>query len=135
MEKDFTTEERLIKADIFTATDLEQIRTKEITLEKIAKELSIFKNGIAKTILLEPATTSNGILKLSEKDFQQKAGFFDAHKSTLQLNKFVPASGAATRMFKFLSEFLNDFDIEKESINDYINRKKASSIYLDDCIE
>ena len=29
-------------------------------------------------------------------------------------------------MFKFLSEFLNEFDIENETINGYINRKKAS---------
>ncbi len=74
--------------------------------------------------MVEPATISKGILKLSENDFQQKADFFEANKSTLKLKKFVPASGAASRMFKFLSAFLNDFDIGNESINAYINRKK-----------
>ena len=73
---------------------------------------------------------SNGILKLSEKDFQEKANFFDAHKLNLKLNKFVPASGAASRMFKFLTEFINEFDIENESINAYINRKKASELSI-----
>ena len=69
-------------------------------------------------------------MKLSENDFQQKAAFYDTHKVNLKLKKFVPASGAATRMFKFLNTFLNDFDIENESINAYINRKKESKLSI-----
>ncbi|WP_281298090.1 DUF4301 family protein [Flavobacterium limnophilum] len=114
----------------FSSLDFVQIYQHEIPLENIQKQLSIFKKGISKTVLVEPAKVSNGILKLSKNDFQQKADFFDANKSTLKLNKFVPASGAASRMFKFLSEFLNDFDIEKESINAYINRKKDSELSI-----
>ena len=114
----------------FSSADFVQIYEHEIPLENIQKQLIIFKKGISKTVLVEPATVSNGILKLSAADFQQKADFFDANKSSLKLNKFVPASGAATRMFKFLSEFLNDFDIEKESINAYINRKKDSELSI-----
>ena len=114
----------------FSSADFVQIYEHEIPLENIQKQLTIFKKGISKTVLVEPATVSNGILKLSADDFQQKADFFDANKSSLKLNKFVPASGAATRMFKFLSEFLNDFDIEKESINAYINRKKDSELSI-----
>ena len=114
----------------FSSADFVQIYEHGIPLENIQKQLTIFKKGISKTVLVEPATVSNGILKLSADDFQQKADFFDANKSSLKLNKFVPASGAATRMFKFLSEFLNDFDIEKESINAYINRKKDSELSI-----
>ena len=114
----------------FSSADFVQVYEHGIPLENIQKQLTIFKKGISKTILVEPATVSNGILKLSAADFQQKTDFFDANKSSLKLNKFVPASGAATRMFKFLSEFLNDFDIEKESINAYINRKKDSELSI-----
>ncbi|MBC7847888.1 MAG: DUF4301 family protein [Flavobacterium sp.] len=114
----------------FSSQDFVQIYEYGIPLENIQKQLTIFKKGISKTILVEPATASNGLLKISAKDFQQKAQFFDDNKSTLKLNKFVPASGAASRMFKFLSEFLNDFDIEKESINAYINRKKDSELSI-----
>jgi len=72
----------------------------------------------------------NGILKLSEFDAHQKAVFFDENKSNFRLKKFVPASGAASRMFKFLSEFLSEFNIENESINAYINRKKDSELSI-----
>ena len=112
----------------FSSRDFVQIYENGISLENIEKQLNIFKNGISKAVLVEPAKVSKGILKLSEKDFQQKAEFFDAHKSTLKLKKFVPASGAASRMFQFLSTFLNEFDIENESINAYINRKKDSEL-------
>jgi nicotinamide riboside kinase len=114
----------------FSSHDFVQIYEHGIPFENIKNQLNIFKNGISKTVLTEPATVFNGILKLSQNDFQQKADFFDANKSTLKLKKFVPASGAASRMFKFLSTFLNEFDIENESINAYINRKKDSELSI-----
>jgi hypothetical protein len=40
----------------------------------------------------------------------------------------VPASGAATRMFKFLFQFLAEYNPEKESINSYINKNKAKDL-------
>ncbi|MBA4318120.1 MAG: DUF4301 domain-containing protein [Flavobacterium sp.] len=114
----------------FSSLDFVQIYEHGISLENIEKQLNIFKNGISKAVLVEPAKVSKGISKLSEDDFQQKAKFFDANKATLKLKKFVPASGAASRMFKFLSTFLNEFDIENESINAYINRKKDSELSI-----
>lgn len=114
----------------FSSHDFVQICEHGISLENIQNQLNIFKNGISKTVLVEPANVFKGILKLSEVEFQQKANFFDANKSTLKLKKFVPASGAASRMFKFLNTFLNEFDIENESINAYINRKKDSELSI-----
>lgn len=114
----------------FSSLDFVQIYEHGIPLENIQNQVNIFKNGITKTVLVEPAKVSEGILKLSENDFQQKANFFDANKSVFKLKKFVPASGAASRMFKFLSTFLNEFDIENESINAYINRNKDSKLSI-----
>ncbi|GGA79283.1 hypothetical protein GCM10008015_20000 [Flavobacterium palustre] len=117
-----------IKAMGLSEQDFEQIREHGVSLENIKKELAIFKKGIAKMELVEAATVGNGILRLTEEEFVENASFFDDHKSNLKLLKFVPASGAASRMFKFLTAFLNDFNIEKESINAYINRKKETKL-------
>ncbi|MFE3867250.1 DUF4301 family protein [Flavobacterium sp. LS2P90] len=114
----------------FSSADFVQIYENEIPLKNIKQQLSFFRNGIAKINLVGPATLFNGILKLSENDFQEKVIFFDENKSNLKLEKFVPASGAASRMFKFLSTFLNDFDFENESINAYINRKKDTELSI-----
>ncbi|TDD78512.1 DUF4301 family protein [Flavobacterium caseinilyticum] len=114
----------------FSSADFVYIQQYGISIATIQTQLNFFKQGIPKANLISPATLSNGILKLSEKDFQEKADFFDAQKSGLKLNKFVPASGAASRMFKFLMEFINEFDVENESINAYINRKKANKLSI-----
>lgn len=114
----------------FSSLDFVQIYEYGISLENIQNQFNFFINGITKTVLVNPATVSNGVLKLSEYDFQQKAVFFDIHKSNLKLKKFVPASGAASRMFKFLNTFLNEFDIERESINAYINRKQDKELLV-----
>lgn len=113
-----------------SSDDFVQIYNHEIPFEKILQQLKIFKNGILKSNLISPAKIKNGILGLSEEEFEEKAAFFDSKKENLKLKKFVPASGAASRMFKFLSAFLNDFDITRETINAYINRKKDSDLSI-----
>ena len=114
----------------FTSFDFLQIYEHGIPLENIKKQLAIFNKGIQKSVLVKPATIDNGILKLTDADFEQKANFFEANKTKSKLKKFVPASGAATRMFKFLTTFLNEFDFGNETINAYINRKKDTELAL-----
>jgi nicotinamide riboside kinase len=112
----------------FSSYDFVQIHDHGVNLDTIKKHLEIFNTGIAKAVLERPAVKEDGILKLSDADFEKYAHIFDQRKNQLKLKKFVPASGAASRMFKFLSEFLNEFDIENETINAYINRKNAVNL-------
>ena len=128
MEENFTTKESLAKQHGFTEADFDQIKSLGISLDKIEGELLLFQLGIPKITLERPAKIDDGIVKLSDDEFQKYALFFDAQKQGLKLNKFVPASGAASRMFKFLSEFIIDFDYENETINAYINRKRDKNL-------
>ena len=111
-----------------SSLDFVQIYQHGIPVENIKRQLAIFKNGIPKMQLISAATFNKGIVKFSEKEFSEKAAFFDQEKSKFKLLKFVPASGAASRMFKFLSVFLSDFKIGEETINAYINRKKDTDL-------
>lgn len=120
----------IAKQHRISSADFVQIYNHGISFDEILGQLEIFKNGIAKANLVSPATINNGILSLSEAEFEEKAHFFDVQKEKLKLKKFVPASGAASRMFKFLNAFLNDFDLRKETINAYINRKKDSELSI-----
>ena len=128
MEEITTAKNSLTVQHGFTEADFAQIDALEISLDKIEGELLLFQSGIPKIMLERPATINDGIVKLSNEEFQKHADFFDKKKNKLKLKKFVPASGAASRMFKFLSEFLNDFDHENETINAYINRKKDKNL-------
>jgi len=112
----------------FTSHDFVQIYQKGIPLQTIKNHLEIFKNGISKAQLVRPATKNDGILKFTEDQFKAFSDVFDTKKDILKLIKFVPASGAASRMFKFLNEFLNEFDLENETINGYINKKNSTNL-------
>jgi nicotinamide riboside kinase len=114
----------------FSSTDFLQIYEHGIPLKNLKEQLRIYEEGVPKSILVNAAILNHGILQLSKVDLEQKVSYFDANKSKFKLEKFVPASGAASRMFKFLSSFLNDFDFENESINAYINRKKDTELSL-----
>ncbi len=118
------------KALGFISQDFVQIYKHGIALNKIERQLEIFRNGIAKQVLDRPAVPYDGIVKLQEDGFRKYAEYYDKYKDGLQIEKFIPASGAASRMFKFLSEFVNSFDPEEETINAYINRKKASALQV-----
>lgn len=114
----------------FSSKDFVQIQNHDISIINIKKQLKHYRFGVPKSILVKPAIVSNGIFKFSETEIEQKLIFFDGQKSNLKILKFVPASGAASRMFQFLNVFLNEFNIENESINAYINRKKDSNLSL-----
>jgi len=116
----------------FTKKDIEYIRKRGNSLEKMEQQLFYFRNGIPKINLVKPATINDGILVLDEIEVSEYCAFFDANKTNYTIEKFVPASGAATRMFKFLNEFLNDFNLECDTINSYINASgnKDLSIFI-----
>ena len=51
-------------------------------------------------------------------------------RDKLEVIKFVPASGAATRMFKLLFNFLEEYNPDNGSINSYINKHKKSELQV-----
>jgi len=109
----------------FTSDDLAAFEKRDTALNEVLKQLEVFERGIPYVNLDRPATINDGILKFSDSKIQVKADFFDKNKDGYDIQKFVPASGAASRMFQFLSKFLTDFDSETETINAYINQHRA----------
>ncbi len=112
----------------FRSQDFVHIYKKNIQLQTIKEHLALFCNGIEKTNIARPAVVNDGIVKLTDNQFEEYASYFDNNKGNLKLLKFVPASGAASRMFKFLNEFLNEFDIENDTINSYINKTNKANL-------
>lgn len=109
----------------FTPDDLAEFSKRGITLSEVLRQLEVFERGIPFVNLDRPATINDGILRFSDNEIQTKADFFDKNKDKYNIQKFVPASGAASRMFQFLSKFLSDFNPETDTINAYINHNRA----------
>ncbi len=110
--------------------DIEQITAKGLTVEKVLEQINVFVNGIPFIVLREPAKLGSGIVKFETDELLDLTRFYDDKLKGLDVVKFVPASGAATRMFKDLFKFLDSYDFTKESINSYLNYEKAVAIRL-----
>jgi len=112
----------------FTSQDYIEMSQKNIDITTVKNQISFIKKGVPKTILDRPATINDGIISLSKEESQFFSNYFDESKNSLKLKKFVPASGAASRMFKFLNEFINEFKLGEESMNAYINRTNDKNL-------
>jgi len=113
-----------------TEKDIEQITTKGLTVEEVLNQINVFINEIPFITLREPAVLGSGIVKFDTHELLDLAKFYEQKIEKLDVVKFVPASGAATRMFKDLFKFLDNYDYSKESINSYLNYEKAVAIRL-----
>ncbi len=114
----------------FSEKDIAQILQKGLTVEKVKSQITIFKKGVPYINLKSAATKGNGILSLNKEETQDYVTFFEKKRDGLSIVKFVPASGAATRMFKILFTFLKEYNSKQESINSYINRHKVKELSM-----
>ena len=88
--------------------DLQQIAKKGITEEQINIQLEEFKTGFPFLKLKAAASIEDGIVATSEKDKDAYIEAWDNYKKEgHKIVKFVPASGAASRMFKDMFAFLD----------------------------
>ena len=90
---------------MISAKDKEQLAQKGISEEKLNEQLNCFKTGFPYLKLYAAASVEEGILKLTEEEQQAFAEAWDEAVKSLHIVKFVPASGAASRMFKDLFSF------------------------------
>lgn len=111
-----------------TNFDQEQLLRQGITKQKVQEQIDTFKEGIAFAHLEKAAVVNDGIIKLSDDEEKDLIGLFESSRNTLSLLKFVPASGAASRMFKSLFNFLEDFNPSNESLQDYLSRSSDKDI-------
>lgn len=93
-----------------TEKDLQQVQSKGITLEKLNEQIDNFKNGFPPFELKKAATINDGIQRLNEDEIEKIVELYDMEAKQLKVSKFVPASGAASRMFKDLFAFMESYD-------------------------
>lgn len=91
---------------MFTKQDLGLFHKKGISVSQIKTQLNSFDTGFPFLQIESAATIGNGIIKIEEDQELQYLDTWDKYlTSNKTVTKFVPASGAATRMFKDLFAF------------------------------
>ncbi|OYQ40685.1 DUF4301 family protein [Flavobacterium aurantiibacter] len=112
----------------FKAADYLWVLKHQLSIPNLLQHINIVNNGIAPLQLAAPATPANGILVLEQEQHDELVRIFDEEKANYTLAKFVPASGAASRMFKFLLDFLENYAPDQDTINAYINKHNAKDL-------
>ena len=79
-----------------------------LTPAALETQLKNFREGFPFLPVTRAASCGDGIRVLDAAGIEQAAARYDRAKESLRVVKFVPASGAATRMFKELFEFVRE---------------------------
>ena len=107
----------------FSAQDLEQLQAHGISVEKAEAQLECFRNGFPELDIVAPASTKKGILAPKRAEQEEYIAAWQKYlEEGHKILKFVPASGAASRMFKNLFQYLED-GIETPFIQDFLAHK------------
>lgn len=95
---------------MLNSSDLEQLKLSGITPEQVEAQLNHFRNGFPYLDIRRPAIPGDGIIQPGQAELQRYEAFYARESGNFSILKFVPASGAASRMFKQLFAFAEEYD-------------------------
>ena len=93
---------------MFTETDLQQIAAHGLTRETVERQIENFRRGFPFLKVVRAASPADGILMPDAEAVDAAVARYEKAAERCSVVKFVPASGAATRMFKELFAFVNE---------------------------
>ncbi|GAB3987666.1 DUF4301 family protein [Spirosoma daeguense] len=113
----------------FTEQDQDQILAQGVSLDQIDQQIQHFVQGFPYLHVIKAATIGDGIIRVEDSQLPGYIHRFDEAAHERDLVKFVPASGAATRMFKSLFAALDGkFD---KSVDEVFARLTDFAFYED----
>jgi hypothetical protein len=97
---------------MFTPEDLLQLKEMGLSEEDVLTQLKYFKEGFPPLSIVSAASVENGIMRIPQEGETAYINAWNHYRQNdCTIVKFVPASGAASRMFKDLFAFLDaDYD-------------------------
>ena len=93
---------------MFTEKDLHQIEQHGLTREAVERQIENFRRGFPFLKVVRAASPGDGVVVVDDAAADAAQARYEQAAHGLSVVKFVPASGAATRMFKELFEFVNE---------------------------
>ena len=114
---------------MFSDKDQKLIKDKGISIDTINNQIEFFKKGTQYLKITQPAIISCGISELNEPGLKKAIKKFEKESPNLKMIKFVPASGAASRMFSHLFEFRKTYEESPEKVLDLLADRGFNSPY------
>lgn len=93
---------------MFSKEDLQQIEQHGLTQAQVEQQIENFRQGFPYLKIVRAAAAGDGVLVMDDEQIARAEARYDEAAANIKVVKFVPASGAATRMFKELFEYVND---------------------------
>lgn len=116
---------------LFTSADTQQIAKRGSQIAEVERQISCFQTGFPFLPLAQAATAGNGIVRLDSKDLEKYLRFYEKNASQKHILKFVPASGAATRMFQALFAFRDSpsNEIQDSNVQAFFDKLERFAFY------
>ena len=114
-------------ADLFTAADLAAMARLGIDPAEAARHVALLTHPPAAARLERPCTRGDGVERIAEERHRDLLSLFEEAEKAGRLSKFVPASGAASRMFQSLQKALDDAEATWFDWNDRAARGDAGA--------
>lgn len=109
--------------NVFTDKDLRQIEEHGLIIDEVHRQLDLFKMPKFFLKVAGPCTVGNGITVFDPENLTSLIETYETEGPGHNCVKFVPASGAASRMFKVLLRYLKQ---EKEITRDVVSMEASS---------
>ncbi len=115
---------------MFSEKNKSQIKNRGSQIETVQSQIINFQNGFPYLKIEAAASVGNGIIRLTKEELIKRIDLYDRKisENTKPL-KFIPASGAASRMFKALFEALESFEKGNSEIAIHSENQAAKEYY------
>ncbi|HXG18499.1 MAG TPA: DUF4301 family protein [Methylomirabilota bacterium] len=97
----------MVLADMFSPIDRQLITARGMTVDAVLQQIQWLQQGFPFVRLQRPCTVGDGIVTLAPEEIDYFIAMHDQAAHAGRVMKFVPASGAASRMFQSLLTLLN----------------------------
>ncbi|WP_109831669.1 DUF4301 family protein [Reichenbachiella versicolor] len=115
---------------MFNDSDHKQIADRGSSLGDIEKQIENFKTGFPFLDIQKAATIGDGIIQLPSEQIDILKANYEQKIAGKSILKFVPASGAATRMFKDLFAYVDNPDLtSNKSASTFVEGLKKFAFY------
>jgi len=117
---------------MFSELDKALIENRGSDIQTVLSQIENFRKGFPYLQIEDAAAVGNGIIQLNEEDLEKRCALYEKRitENTKPL-KFIPASGAASRMFKTLFAALEDLE-NGVDIKDVLNKNSAAKEFIDE---
>lgn len=116
---------------MYTEKDIKYFAERGIKTEEIDRQLEFYKKGFPYLQLVRPATANDGIRCLTDEEITKYSQKYSNEAEQMSIVKFVPASGAASRMFKDLFVFVSEYNGSAESKQKFFDINSAARKFVD----